>query len=173
MRIFLIGYMGCGKSRWGKMIADYYAYNFVDLDSLIEERENLSIPEIFAKFNESGFRKRENEALYSISDLENTIISTGGGAPCFNNNMEIMNSLGATLYIEASPELLRERITESKTERPLVKNLSQDDLLEYIKRHLQNRLPFYHQAKHKIVSGNLELPDFIKLLEPIINTVNR
>jgi len=164
--------MGCGKSRWGKMIADHYAYNFVDLDSLIEEREGLSIPEIFAKYNESGFREREHEALLSIAELENTIISTGGGAPCFNNNMEIMNSLGATLYIEASPELLRDRITDSNTERPLVKNLSQNDLLEYIKRHLQNRLPFYHQAKYKIVSGNIELPDFIGLLEPIINRAN-
>ena len=170
MRIFLIGYMGCGKSRWGRRIAKHYGFRFTDLDTLIEQRENASIPEIFDQLGESGFREREHEALNSISAEENIIIATGGGAPCFNNNMENMNHIGETIYIEASPELLRERITNSKTERPLVKNLSQEELLNYINRHIQNRLPFYQQAKYKIVSGDLELEDFVKLLDPIIKS---
>jgi len=169
MRIFLIGYMGCGKSRWGKIIAEHYNFRFVDLDTLIEEREDTTIPKIFEKYGESGFRLREHNALKSISDERNIIIATGGGAPCFHNNMEKMNELGATLFIEGSPELLRERIISSKTERPLVKNLSHEALLSYIKRHLQNRKPFYQQSKYKLVSGDLELEDFTQILDPVIN----
>lgn len=169
MKIFLIGYMGCGKSRWGKIVAEHYDFRFIDLDTLIEEREELSVPEIFEKYGESGFRERENEALQSISDFENIIVATGGGAPCFNNNMEVMNQLGTSLFIECSPQLLRDRITESETERPLVMNFSQEELLNYIVRHLQNRIPFYEQSHHKLVSGNLELEDFTAILDPIIN----
>jgi len=165
MRIFLIGYMGCGKSRWGKLIADHYGYRFIDLDTLIEEREMTSIPELFEQAGESGFREKEQQALHSIAEQENIIVATGGGAPCFNDNMEMINRLGISLHIEESPELLRDRIIESKTERPLVKNLSQDNLLQYIRRHLQNRLPFYEQAQYKIVSGNLELNDFLQILD--------
>ncbi|RUT79339.1 shikimate kinase [Ancylomarina longa] len=168
MRIFLIGYMGCGKSRWGRLIADHYGFRFIDLDSLIEEREKASIPELFENIGESGFREKEQAALHSIADYQNIIVATGGGAPCFNNNMEEMNGMGLTLYIEGSPELLRDRVTSSKTERPLVKNLSQEELLQYIQRHLMIRLPFYEQANYKIVSGNLELQDFFKILDKVI-----
>ena len=170
MKIFLIGYMGCGKSRWGKIVAEHYDFRFIDLDTLIEEREGLTIPEIFEKHQETGFRKREHDALKSISNEENCIVATGGGAPCFNYNMEEMNCSGHTLFIECSPQLLQKRITESDTERPLVKNFSQDELLNYITRHLNNRMPFYEQSHYKLVSGNLELKDFIVILDPLINS---
>jgi shikimate kinase len=168
MKIFLIGYMGCGKSRWGKQIADHYGFHFLDLDSFIEESEGKTIPEIFALQGESGFRQLEKKALQSIPVSKNIIISTGGGAPCFNNNMELMNKLGLTLYIEGSPELLCERILNSDTERPLVKNLSQQELLGYIERHLQTRKPFYLQSKLKIQTGALDLQDFTNLIDPYI-----
>ena len=170
MKIFLVGYMGCGKSLWGKMIANHYNYQFIDLDAYIEERENMSISEIFTKFKEEGFREREHKALKSISSIDNIIVATGGGTPCFYNNMEKMNHWGETLYIEGSPELLCERIRNSKKERPLVKNISQDELLGYIQDHLNSRKSFYELAKHKIVSGNLELNHFIQLIEPFINS---
>lgn len=169
MRIFLIGYMGSGKSRWGKLIAKHYGFRFIDLDIHIEEREKATIPEIFNEHEESGFRLKEQEALTSIQDIDNVIIATGGGAPCFHNNMETMNNLGTTLFIDCSAELLQKRISDSDTERPLVAKLSQDELLEYIKRHLKIRMPFYKQADYKIISGNLEIEDFIALLDPIIN----
>jgi shikimate kinase len=169
MKIFLIGYMGCGKSRWGKQIADHYGFHFLDLDSFIEENEGKTIPEIFELYGESGFRQLEKKALQSISESKNIIISTGGGAPCFNNNMELMNKLGLTLYIEGSPELLRDRISNSDSERPLVKNLTRQELLEFIQRHLQTREPFYLQSKLKIISGSLDLQDFIILLDPYIS----
>ncbi|BAX79667.1 shikimate kinase [Labilibaculum antarcticum] len=170
MKIFLIGYMGCGKSLWGKIVAEHYGFRFIDLDTLIEEREKLSVPEIFAKYDELGFREREHEALQSISDAGNFIVATGGGAPCFNKNMEEMNRRGTTLFIECSPQLLRDRITESDTERPLVKNFSQEELLNYIVSHLQHRIPFYEQSHYKLVSGNLELDDFTAILDPVINS---
>lgn len=168
MRIFLIGYMGCGKSRWGKIVAEHYGFKFIDLDDLIEEREGLSVSQIFDRYNESDFRQKEHDALKSIANEENIIVATGGGAPCFHNNMEEMKNLGTTLFIEGSPELLRDRITESKTERPLVKNFSQQELLDFIIRHLGNRMPFYAQSDYKLVSGNLELEDFTKVFDPIV-----
>ena len=173
MRIFLVGYMGCGKSRWGKLIAEHYGFKFIDLDTHIEEREGMTVPEIFAEYKEEGFREREYAALNSISEIDNVIIATGGGAPCFHNNMQSMNQLGETIYIECTPELLRERITNSKTERPLVKSLSWDELLKYIGEHLNERISFYDQAKYKIVSGKLELNDFIRLLDTVINPLSQ
>lgn len=170
MRIFLIGYMGCGKSRWGKIIAEHYGFRFIDLDTHIEERENATIPDIFSQHEESGFRLIEHEALESIRDEENVIIATGGGAPCFHNNMETMNSLGTTLFVECSPQLLQERISNSDNERPLVMHLSEDELLKYIIRHLNNRIPFYEQAQYKLVSGNLEIENFTAILDPIIKS---
>ena len=170
MRIFLIGYMGCGKSRWGKVIAEHYGFRFIDLDTHIEERENATIPEIFSKHEETGFRLIEHEALESIRGEENVIIATGGGAPCFHNNMEIMNNLGTTLFIECSPLLLQDRISNSDNERPLVMNLSQEELLNYIIRHLKNRMPFYEQSHYKLVSGDLEIESFTTILDPIINS---
>ncbi len=164
--------MGCGKSRWGKMIASHYGLHFIDLDRHIEEREGMTIPEIFAEFKEEGFREKECAALQSISNYEDVIVATGGGAPCFKNNMQIMNKLGETLYIEGTPELLRERIASSKTERPLVKNLSHEELLVYIQNHLESRKAFYEQAKHKIISGDLKLDDFILLLDAVIDSSN-
>lgn len=161
--------MGCGKSRWGKQLSDHYGFHFLDLDSFIEENEGKTIPEIFKLYGESGFRKLEKKALQSVPDTNNIIISTGGGAPCFSNNMELMNKSGLTLYIEGSAELLCERISNSDTERPLVKNLSKGELLDYIKRHLQNRVPFYLQSKLKIITGALELIDFTNLLDPYIS----
>lgn len=173
MRIFLVGYMGSGKSRWGKMIANHYGLRFIDLDTHIEEREGMTIPEIFGKYKEEGFREREKSALQSIAEIDNLIIATGGGAPCYENNMQKMNSLGDTLYIEGTPELLRDRITNSKTERPLVKNFTQEELLEYIQNHLNSRKPFYEQAKYKIETGDLQLENFIQILDPIINSLNQ
>lgn len=168
MRFFLIGYMGCGKSRWGKLIANHYNYKFIDLDTLIEEREGLTIPEIFAKCNEEGFREKERQALLAVKDYNNVIIATGGGAPCFYDNISKMNNLGETIYIKVSPELLCERLLNSKTERPLVKGLSKFELLQYIENHLELRKAYYEQAKYQIVSGELKLEDFIKLVDSII-----
>ncbi len=147
-RIYLIGYMGCGKSYWGKRLADSLDSDFIDLDTLIEEKEGLTIPEIFSQFGEASFRKMEQKALLSTKELKRpTVISTGGGAPCFYNNMSVMNAMGQTLFLEASPLVLKQNILKSDNERPIVKAVPEGELETYIANHLSSRLPFYQQAK--------------------------
>ncbi len=165
-RIYLIGYMGCGKSYWGKRLADSLNYDFIDLDILIEEREGMTIPEIFSQFGEISFRKREQKALLSTEDLKKpTIISTGGGAPCFHNNMSVMNTMGKTLFIEASPFVLKQNILKSDDERPIVKAVPKGELETYIANHLNSRLPFYQQAQFKCNVDGLELEDLKQLFQ--------
>lgn len=152
MRIFLIGYMGCGKTHWGKELAQALNLNFVDLDALIEEQQGMSISQIFDELGEVEFREREHSALVSLQDRENVVIATGGGAPCYNNNMEWMNQNGRTIFLNLEIEELADRIQKSQDDRPLVRNKSREELLTYIERHLQLRLPFYLQAQH-ILTG--------------------
>lgn len=166
MHIFLIGYMGCGKSYWGKFLAESLGYDFIDLDELIEKREGLSIPEIFKQFGEESFRKREHVALESLMELKvSAVISTGGGAPCFHNNMDTMNACGKTLFLEASPLILKQNILKSKGERPIVKAIPDSELEAYIADHLNGRLPFYQQAQLKVNVDGLQLNDLIDLCQ--------
>ena len=173
MKIFLVGYMGCGKSRWGKLLAAHYGLQFVDLDTLIESQTGMDIPTIFEKYSEHGFREKEQQALYSLKDKQSMIIATGGGAACYQDNMDVMNQMGYTIYIKCSPELLRERIVNSKNERPLVKNYSFDALLTYIENHLQERLPYYEKAQSTVISGDLSIEDLIQTFDPILNSKNQ
>lgn len=166
MHIFLIGYMGCGKSYWGRLLADSLNYNFIDLDDLIEKREGLSIPEIFEQFGEESFRHREQSALESVKDLkQDSVISTGGGAPCFGNNMVRMNDMGKTLYLKASPLILKQNILKSNGERPIVKAIPDSELEAYITEHIKQRLPFYQQAQISINVEGLELEILSRLFK--------
>jgi len=166
MHIFLIGYMGCGKSYWGKFLAESLGYDFIDLDALIEKREGLSIPEIFEQFGEASFRVREHAALESLKELTTpAIISTGGGAPCFHNNMDTMNVSGKTLFLEASPLILKQNILKSDSERPIVKAVPESELEAYIANHLKQRLPFYNQAQLKVNVDGLRLNDLLDLCQ--------
>lgn len=155
--------MGCGKSYWGKQLADSLDFDFIDLDDLIEEKEGMSIPEIFDRYGEVSFREREQKALLSIKDLKNsTVISTGGGAPCFHDNMFVMNTIGQTLFLDASPLILKQNILKSDSERPIVKAIVKEELEGYITNHLKERLPFYQQAKLKLNVDGLRLEDLVQ-----------
>jgi shikimate kinase len=169
MRIYLIGFMGCGKSTLGKKMADLMNLSFIDLDKYIEERNFKAIPLIFAEEGEQAFREKERNALMEVSQFENVIIGTGGGAPCFFNNMELMNRTGVTVYISPDTETLADRISHSRTERPLVAGKSREELLTFIDHTLEKRNPFYCQSKI-ILSGQNNLSakhliDAIKDLE--------
>ena len=158
--------MGCGKSFWGKRLADSLSFDFVDLDDLIQEREGLTIPDIFSQFGEASFREREQKALLSTKALKNsTIISTGGGAPCFHDNMSLMNTMGQTLFLEASPLVLKQNILKSDDERPIVKSVPESQLESYIANHLNNRLSFYEQAELKVNVEGLTLEDLKQILK--------
>ncbi len=147
MRIYLIGYMGCGKSTIGRKIAALMGISFVDLDKYIEERYFKSVPAIFAEEGEERFREKERVALHEVSEFEDVIVGTGGGAPCFFDNMEMMNKNGVTIYLAPDIQVLASRLIKSKTERPLIAGKSHDELILFIESALQRRSPFYEKAK--------------------------
>lgn len=147
MRIYLIGYMGAGKTTIGKSLALRMNLNYLDTDHFIENRYRKKISDIFATEGEDRFREIEHRILLEISEYENIVISTGGGLPCFNDNMTIMNNSGITVYIEVSDDELASRLDMSKSVRPVLKSRSGIELKDFVKDNLVVRKPFYEQAK--------------------------
>lgn len=147
MRIYLIGYMGSGKSTLGRQLAKALNLSYIDLDKYIEERNCKTVAQLFAKDGEDVFRKKEKSAISEVSQFTNVIIATGGGAPCFFDNMEIMNQTGITIFLDVAPHELARRLFISRTERPLIKGKSKEELMQFIEENLQKRRPFYSQAQ--------------------------
>lgn len=164
-RIFLIGFMGSGKSTLGSKLASRIGYQFIDMDKLIEETADLGIPEIFKEHGEEVFRKWEHDILLELCTHENLVIATGGGAPCHSGMMDIMNAHGTTLYLQMAPEALKNRLIRSRIERPLIKGKTEKELLDYISSLLEKRELFYGQAEHTVEGLNLKPEDLAKLLE--------
>lgn len=164
-RIFLIGFMGSGKSTLGVKLARQIDYSFVDMDHLIEETAGMTIPGIFRELGEEVFRKWEHDILLELCAQEKVVISTGGGAPCRNEMMQIMNDHGATVYIKLSPEALKSRLQSSRTERPLIKGKSDEELLDFIISKLAEREHYYKQARHIVDGINLQAGDLISILQ--------
>lgn len=161
MRIFLVGYMGCGKSTIGRKLAELMGISFVDLDKYIEEHYFKSVPAIFAEEGEKGFREKERTALLEVSQFENVVVGTGGGAPCFFDNMEVMNDHGITVYISPDTDTLAMRLIKSKTERPLIAGKSRDELIRFIDEALTRRAPFYEKARIIIRGENNLNPQLV------------
>lgn len=170
MRIFLTGYMGCGKSTIGRKIAALMGINFIDLDKYIEERNFKSVPDIFAQEGETAFRLKENQALREVAQFEDIVIGTGGGAPCFFDNMKLMNDSGITIYLAPDNETLAFRLLKSKTERPLIAGKSGEELLKFIETALEKRSPFYEQSQIVIRGKNDVQPEeVLRLIEEYQN----
>lgn len=148
--IVLIGYMGSGKSTVGKVLAKELNMDFIDYDTYIENKESLSIPEIFKQKGEVYFRKKEAQYLSELlSDDPNAVISLGGGTPCFGSNMQtIITSTPNVFYLKLSVEMLIERLLPEKAYRPLIKDIANEDLSEFIRKHLFERNFYYLQAPH-------------------------
>src|SRR5690606_36383247 len=119
MKIFLIGFMGCGKSIFGKKLAAKIGCDFIDLDNQFEHVAGASIPEYFAAYGEEAFRKEESRILKTFDYPMHCVVATGGGAPCYFDNIDWMNSKGLTIYIEMSPIALAQRLENGKARRPL------------------------------------------------------
>jgi shikimate kinase len=164
MRIYLIGYMGCGKSRLGRRLSEYLNFQFVDMDDYIEARNCKSVPQIFATEGENGFREKERKALEELSEFTNTVIATGGGAPCFFDNIQLMNNTGETVYLNIHPDILATRLMKSKTERPLIKGKSKENLVAFIDQTLKKRNEFYSQAKYEITEPDADLEEIKNML---------
>jgi shikimate kinase len=146
--VFLIGFMGSGKTHWGKIWAKKYRLAFYDLDNIIETKEGRKITAIFENEGEAYFRKIETLALQSLLPKKACIIACGGGAACFNNNIQWMNENGTTIYLSASPQYILTRVKASeKNKRPLINKLNQTQLLSFIEQKLKEREPFYTLAK--------------------------
>jgi shikimate kinase len=165
MRIYLIGYMGCGKSTLGRRLSKHTGLQFIDMDHYIEERNCKTIPQIFAEEGEAEFRKKERKALEELAEFTNVIIATGGGAPCFFNNIDIMNKSGKTIYLNIDPGILADRLINSKTERPLIKGKSHEELVAFINETLRKRNGFYKQAHFQITQPNVNLDELMTMLE--------
>ena len=164
-RIFLIGFMGSGKSTLGAQLARRVGYQFIDMDHMIEETAEMSIPEIFNDHGEEVFRKWEYDILRELCRREKLVISTGGGAPCHSNMMDLMNTHGTTIYLKLSPEALKTRLIQSSTERPLIMGKSEPELLDFIKSLLEKRELFYKRAAHIVDGISLQSQDLARLLQ--------
>jgi len=156
-RIYLVGFMGAGKSTVGKKLAAVLNYQFLDLDDDFEESYKINISSFFKKYDENLFRKLEYQKLLSSLSRQNTVISTGGGTPCFFDSMDIMNANGITVYLKMSPEGIASRLKTAKKKRPLVQSMKDDELLEFIKNKLEERKGFYEKATITINAINLSL----------------
>ncbi len=154
--VYIIGFMGCGKSTAGKKLAALLNWSFIDLDRKIEEYSGRTIADIFAQNGEENFRVLESEILKGLNVTSNTVVSTGGGTPCYGDNMEYMKKTGLTVYLKMTPAQLRSRLSESKAVRPLIKNLSSEALLGYIEEKLFSRENYYEDSSVSIPGIDLD-----------------
>ena len=167
MRIYLIGFMGSGKTTIGKPLAAKLGYQFIDQDDIIEKKFGMTITEVFASFGEPKFRETEHQVLSELSEINNVVIATGGGCPCFFHNMDLMNQHGLTIYLKGDPKTLVHRLKDSHSTRPLIKDKTEPELIQYVIDKLLEREMFYAQAKHTIQAVNLRVEDIIHLLDGI------
>jgi shikimate kinase len=155
--IILIGFMGVGKTTLGKKLANTLGYAFVDTDQWIENKENNSVATIFGVHGEAYFREKERQLLDELPK-ENTVISTGGGLPCEPGNIERLKRLGYTIYLERPPKELAVRLRQGKTKRPLIADLSIEELLDFITEKLAQREIYYRQCDY-IAPRNEQTPE--------------
>lgn len=162
MIISLVGYMGSGKSHVSKILSEKLNFKLIDLDREISRRNKLTIPEIFEKKGEIYFRKLERETLEEIlATQENIILSLGGGTPVYYNNMEIINLNSKSVFLKASVTSLTERLSKQKEKRPLIANISDENLPEFIAKHLFERNEFYNKAQFSVNTDSRDPEDIV------------
>jgi shikimate kinase len=144
--VYLIGFMGSGKTTAGKALASRTGWSFIDLDKKIENHTGKSVPDIFFEHGEEYFRKVESEVLMNLKASENIVVATGGGTPCYNENMEYMINSGITVYLRMTPEKLFKRLEDSRAERPLIRDLKNEELQSFIEQKLAEREKYYLRA---------------------------
>jgi len=153
--IFLVGFMGCGKTTLGRKLASRLGYMFIDLDHVLEAHVGMTIAEYFSTHGEAAFRKLESEILQTTPYPDNAVISTGGGLPCFFDNMQWINEHGRSIYIQLAPKILADRLEHEKVTRPVLQGRHGDELIAFIADKLIEREVFYKQAT--IVTNGLGL----------------
>jgi shikimate kinase len=151
--IYLVGFMGSGKSYWGKRLAEHLERPFFDLDEVIEIGEGQAVAVLFSSIGESGFRDLERRYLQQMERQPPAVIATGGGTPCFFDNMDWMNAHGTTVYLKISMPILFERLEAGRARRPLLAGLSDAELFQFIETLLAKRAVFYQQATATVERG--------------------
>lgn len=154
--IFLIGYMGSGKTTLGRALAKATGLGFIDLDLRIESRFRRSVGQLFAELGEAGFRALERDMLAEVADFSDVIVACGGGTPCFHDNMDLMNAAGLTVRLVASEPVLLRRLMAGQAKRPLLAGKSPDELRRFIAASLAEREPHYSRARASFGSDRLE-----------------
>lgn len=154
--IFVMGYMASGKTTFGRALAKATGRDFIDLDFRIEQRFHTTISQIFADKGEAAFREMESRMLAEVADMENVVVSCGGGTPCFNGNMNLMLGVGVTVWLDASPQRIVERLVINRSRRPLMAGKTDGELLDTVTAGLGTRLPFYSRAEIRFCGDNLE-----------------
>lgn len=152
MNIYLVGFMGAGKTTVGKKFAHHIGYEFLDLDHAFEVAVGMTIPAYFTAFGETAFREKERDILHGLASNINRVVATGGGLPCFFDNMEWMCEDGITVYIQLSAKALASRLEHASAERPVLQNKKGEELVTFITSKLEEREPYYSKA-HVSVNG--------------------
>lgn len=163
--MFLIGMMGTGKTYWCKKLAKKLKVGGYDLDFLIESHEERTIAEIFAEEGEAYFRRAESRILHWFKEKKSFVVATGGGTPCFHENMQWMNEQGITIWIDEPVEVLVARLQPEKEHRPLIKDLSDAELKQFLTDKLVQRYPFYHRATYHLQGNAISDAGFAKILK--------
>lgn len=164
-RVYLIGFMGAGKTTIGKYVAHDMGWKYLDMDHLFEEEQGCTISQYFAEKGEAAFRVEETNLLKKIAQMDNVIVSTGGGTPCSDENIKIMRESGTVIYINVEPEILRNRLASAKVNRPLLADKTNEELLEFIKGKLGEREKYYRQAQLIVDGDKLPFSSYKFLIE--------
>lgn len=154
--LFIVGYMACGKTTFGRALARAAGREFIDLDFYIEQRFRKTIPEIFAGRGEDGFRRMEGAILREVGEFEDVIISCGGGTPCFLDNMDYMLARGTVVFLEATPACITRRIIANSSRRPLMAGKSPEEIADAVDAGLRSRMPHYTRAHITFPGDELE-----------------
>jgi shikimate kinase len=167
-RIYIIGFMGSGKTTTGKKLAASLQWAFIDLDREIEAASGKTISEIFSESGEEYFRKIESDQLQNLDIKEDTVISVGGGTPCFSGNMHFMNKTGIVVYLRMTPDQLRSRLSPDPDKRPLLKDINESDRYRYISEKLSEREIYYNMASVIEDATNLNIGELTDKLKTIM-----
>lgn len=164
----LVGFMGCGKSTIGKLLAQQLELPFIDSDALIEAEQHLSVSEIFAAKGEATFRELEQQFCSKLNEFPASVIAVGGGLPCYFDNLEVLKANGTVIYINASLQTIAKRLKQEREHRPLIQHLTDNELFPYVEEKLTERKEFYKKAD-VIMPNELDKPE--KVIEKLLKAL--